>query len=130
MRKRIWIIRLLMSTVMIITSAIISLFFSNSFIINFMNTSFLLALSFMVISGLSYVIINGFFNIFVLGWKRIFNKDDLTVDRSHWSYDKKDENNSERELLRKNAKKELFIYIPLSIGIILFVISIIILSVY
>lgn len=130
MRKRIWIIRLLMSTVMIITSAIISLFFSNSFIINFMNTSFLLALSFMVISGLSYVIINGFFNIFVLGWKRIFSKDDLTVDRSHWSYDKKDENNSERELLRKNAKKELFIYIPLSIGIILFVISIIILSVY
>lgn len=128
MRRRVWVIRLIFSVVFILLSLIISFFLSDAFAVNFLNTSFVIGLLLLAISGASFVIINGFFDVFALGWKRIFSREDLTDDRSHWSYDRENTSDSEKDVLRKKAKNELFIFLPMTIGIVLVVLSLVILQ--
>ncbi|OEG00090.1 hypothetical protein BHF71_06500 [Vulcanibacillus modesticaldus] len=117
MRHRIWTIRILISLGLSLLSLIIAFFLKDSLFLNYINTSFMIGLFFLVISGISYVIISGFFDVFVIGWKNLFFKKDPYVDKNHWSYDNNVSTvDDEIKKLRKKAKLELFIYLPLFIG--------------
>ncbi len=127
MKLRVWIIRFSLFLVITILSLLISLVLDNSYIINYINTTFIIGLFFLVFSGTSYIIIFGFFKVFASGFKIIFNRNDEYIDKSHWSYDKVDNQSEKIDPLRYKAKKELFIYLPLTVGLLLILQSIIIL---
>ena len=127
MKQRVWIIRLLLVLIMTAISLLVSLLLKNSYLVNYINTTFMLGLFFLVISGLSYTIIFGFWKVFSMGFKIIFNRGDESLDRSHWSYDKSDSQDDSIDLIRDRAKKELFIYLPLTVGLVLLLQSLIIL---
>lgn len=127
MQKRVWTIRISLFSFIIIMSLLISLILKNSFTVNYINTTFFIGLILLVISGSSFVIINGFFSAFAMGFKVIFNRNDESIDKSHWSYDKLENKDDKTESLRDKAKKELFIYLPLTVGLFLMLQCIIIL---
>lgn len=130
-----WMIRILLSLFFSAVSLIISFFNGDTLLLHYINTTFMIGLFFLVISGISLVLFSGFFNVFVLGWKKLFFKEDPYEDRNHWHYENKDPADqdpveSEKLILRKKAKLELVFFLPLSVSIILLIQSFLFLYFY
>lgn len=128
MRNRKWLITLSVITILNLFTLVYAYIEQGDFLINFVNASFMIGLFFLVISGSSYVIIGGFFKVSLMGWKRLLKRNnDDSIDRTHWSYENneyEDEDVNEDDKhstsdLRKKAKNDLFITLPLIIGIVL-----------
>ncbi|MGD9677560.1 MAG: DUF3899 domain-containing protein [Vulcanibacillus sp.] len=129
MRRRIWTIRFISIFTSTIISLLISFVLKSSYTINYINTTFIIGLIFIVFSSLSFVIIFGFFTVLLKGFKLFFYRENPSVDRTHWSYDiNNTPNNNHKNLLREKARKELFIYLPFIIGVVMILQSIIILT--
>lgn len=82
---------------------------------NYMNTSFLFGLFFIIFAGSYYVLYSGYFTNFGRIMKSLFTKEDPSIDTSHWSFDK-DEEEMERN---RKIKLEVFLYSPLFISVFL-----------
>ncbi|WP_068722652.1 DUF3899 domain-containing protein [Tepidibacillus decaturensis] len=121
MAKRKWFIRIILSITFSILSGMISIITEGKFLTNYINISFMIGLFLLMISGVAVVIFSGFFDLFAKGWKQLFFKSDPSVDRSHWRYEINANGESKDDLLRKNAKRELFIFIPLFISLFLII---------
>lgn len=106
---------------------LIALFMKDQFIVNYLNASFMVSLFFLAFAGIAYTVIYGFWDVFAKGAKFLFSRRDDEGDWSTLDYEEKFNNKSEGDLLRANAKKELFLFLPLTIGLLLLIISIIIL---
>ncbi|WP_165894961.1 DUF3899 domain-containing protein [Tepidibacillus fermentans] len=118
MIKRIWFIRAIMSLLFTLISILIAFFHKGNFLLNYSNTTFMIGLTLLLISGIMIVHISGFFRVFWLGWKKMFFREDPYTDSAHWSQEKT-EIPDEMALRRKQAKYELLIYLPLFIALIL-----------
>ena len=101
-------------------TALISLFMKDQYAINYMNTSFIIGLVFLMFAGAAYTIIGGFWDVFIKGSKIVFRRREADDDDTHWSFDKEEEED-EVELMREGAKRELFIFLPLTAGLTLLV---------
>lgn len=112
---RIWTIRLALSISISVITLLFSFSMDGTTLLNYINTSFLIGLFLLIISGSSFVINLGFFDTFAKVTKKIFKKDDEYTDKTHWSYN---ENNKDEEdkHLRKNKKLEYLLYSPLFIS--------------
>lgn len=124
MKTRKWLIRLLAVLSLSLLSLLYAYIKDEDILLEFINASFMIGLFFLVISGSTYVIAGGFFKVWSMGWKRLFRRrNEDPIDRTHWSYDDdeyEDENDEEVQLrreLRKKAKNELFLTLPLVIGV-------------
>ncbi len=117
MKKRIWAIRLTLLIGVSIISLFISILMQGPLLTYYINTSFILGLIFLIITGISFIIFFGFFTVFVEGWKKLYYTKDPYEDKSHWSYDKKITTPKQGMImLRQNAKYELFLFLPLFLG--------------
>lgn len=130
MLLRRWMIRIILSLFFSAVSFIVSFLNGDTLLLQYINTTFMIGLFFLVISGISLVLFSGFFNVFVLGWKKLFFREDPYEDRNHWHYENKDPAESEKLILRKKAKLELVFFLPLSVSIILLIQSFLLLYFY
>lgn len=124
MLLRRWMIRVILSLFFSVVSLIIAFLNGDSLLLQYINTTFMIGLFFLVISGISLILFSGFFNVFALGWKNLFFKKDPYEDRNHWHYENKDPAGKdpaemEKLILRKKAKLELTFFLPLSVSILL-----------
>ncbi len=124
MKKRIWSIRLLITLIALIIVLMIALLLKDQFIVNYLNTSFIISLIFLMFAGIAYTITYGFWEVFGKGAKFLFSTRDDKKDRDHFKHEEKSDSKNETELLREAAKKELFIFLPLTVGLALLIISI------
>ncbi|MFV9511182.1 DUF3899 domain-containing protein [Tepidibacillus sp. LV47] len=120
MKKRIWLIRVMLGLFFTLVSILYAYMREGNFLLNYSNTTFMIGLSLLLISGIGIVHISGFFHVFWLGWKKMFFREDPYTDSTHWSQEK-DKVPKEIILRKKKAKYELFIYLPLFIAIILII---------
>ncbi len=122
MTKRSWFTIIILSVLFSLVSLFISFFKQGEIITNYINISFIIGLLFLLIFSINLIIISGFFDLFFKGWKKLlFNEDSYTVS-THLNMNKEDnidKHDKENKLLRKKAKYQLFLFIPLIIGIIL-----------
>ena len=116
MTKRVWLIRLLLVVAFTALTALITLFFKGQYILNYMNTSFIIGLILLMIAAVAYTVIYGFWDVFAAGSKLLFRRRHEEKDETHWSFDKK-EDKEPIDQLRDSAKRELFIFLPLITGI-------------
>lgn len=120
MITRKWFIRLITVLGLSLVALLYAYLNDGDILLNYINASFMIGLFFLVISGSAYVINGGFFKVWSMGWKRLFRRNnDDDVDRTHWSYDNgEDEEDVQlRQVLRKKAKNELFLTLPLVVGV-------------
>lgn len=127
MKNRVWSIRLIITLIALVIVLLIALLLKGQFIVNYINISFNAGLIFLMFAGITYTIIYGFWEVFGKGAKFLFSTKNDEKDRDHSRHEEKPDSKNEAELLRESAKKELFIFLPLTVGLILLTISIIIL---
>ncbi len=118
MAKRVWLIRLLVVLAFTAITALFALIPKETYAASYMNTSFIIGLIFLMVAAVAYTIIFGFWNVFAAGSKLMFRRRDEDEDDTHWSFDKPEVEETV-EHLREGAKRELFIFIPLTVGLVL-----------
>lgn len=115
MTKRVITIRIGSAIGFSLVSLVYASLKNGDLMINYLNTSFMFGIFFLMISGIFFVTMGGFFKVFGMGWKRLFTRNDPYNDDSHWSNDEEDDDKENLEL-RKKTKRELFINLPFFIG--------------
>lgn len=118
MTKRVWLIRLLVVLAFTALTALLALISKETYAVSYMNTSFIVGLIFLIFAAVAYTIIYGFWDVFAAGSKLLFRRRDEDEDETHWSFDKPEPEETV-ERLREAAKRELFIFIPLTAGLVL-----------
>ncbi len=126
MKKRAWAIRLLVTLMAMVIALLIALIMKGHILVNYLNVSFIISLFFLIFAGIAYTIIYGFWDVFIIGSKFLFSRRDEEKDKNFWTLSKPQTTKTESDLLREKAKKELFIFIPLTAGIIILNIAVII----
>ena len=117
MKSRTWTIRILMVLSLSLLSLLYAYVKQTNFLINYINSTFMFGLFFLMISGSFYVIQAGFFKVWGMGVRRLFKKEeDPYTDDPHWSNDNNNDFDEEKLKLREVAKRELFVILPFFVG--------------
>jgi len=124
MKKRNWFTRLFFITLFSLVSLTIASRKPGDLLLQYINSSFLIGLFFLIASGIAIIFTFGVFQNFFKAWKSIYTIRDPYSDSDHWSR----EDNEEVPL--SLTRVEYTITIPLMVGLTLIVESVVLLIFY
>lgn len=126
MKRKNWYKRFLSSILLSLALLFYSSVKEGNILFNYMNNTFIIGFFLLLIAGSYFVIYSGYFTNFGKLMKKVFSRSDSSFDNSHWSYEE-----DEEDVLKKaKIKKEIFLYHPAVVGLILMIESIILLFFY